>query len=81
MLNDLLRFDVKDKSWGRAFTMGSPPAPRYHHSAVVYERSMFLFGNTRNNNNNNRNIHSSVYHMKFVHCQAATLEISIRIQT
>ena len=29
MLNDLLRFDCKDKSWGRAFTTGYPPAPRY----------------------------------------------------
>uniref|UniRef100_UPI00358FA4E7 leucine-zipper-like transcriptional regulator 1 n=1 Tax=Myxine glutinosa TaxID=7769 RepID=UPI00358FA4E7 len=44
MLNDLLRFDVKDCSWGRAFTTGAPPAPRYHHSAVVYGSSMFIFG-------------------------------------
>lgn len=36
MLNDLIRFDVKDKSWGRAFATGSAPAPRYHHSAVVH---------------------------------------------
>ncbi|KAG8245147.1 Kelch motif [Homalodisca vitripennis] len=35
MLNDLLRFDVKEKSWGRAFATGAPPAPRYHHSAVL----------------------------------------------
>jgi hypothetical protein len=35
MLNDLLRFDVKEMSWGRAFVTGTPPAPRYHHSAVV----------------------------------------------
>nr|CAD7446409.1 unnamed protein product [Timema bartmani] len=35
MLNDVLRFDVKEKSWGRAIVTGSPPAPRYHHSAVV----------------------------------------------
>ncbi len=35
MLNDLLRFDVKEQSWGRAFSTGTPPAPRYHHSAVV----------------------------------------------
>lgn len=28
MLNDLVRFDVKEKSWGRAFSMGMPPAPR-----------------------------------------------------
>ncbi|XP_007953652.1 leucine-zipper-like transcriptional regulator 1 [Orycteropus afer afer] len=44
MLNDLLRFDVKDCSWCRAFTTGIPPAPRYHHSAVVYGSSMFVFG-------------------------------------
>ncbi|XP_073414080.1 leucine-zipper-like transcriptional regulator 1 isoform X2 [Dendrobates tinctorius] len=44
MLNDLLRFDVKDCSWCRAFTTGTPPAPRYHHSAVVYGSSMFVFG-------------------------------------
>nr|CAD7461971.1 unnamed protein product [Timema tahoe] len=40
MLNDVLRFDVKEKSWGRAIVTGSPPAPRYHHSAVV-SRSQF----------------------------------------
>ncbi|XP_029475633.1 leucine-zipper-like transcriptional regulator 1 [Rhinatrema bivittatum] len=44
MLNDLLRFDVKDCSWCRAITTGTPPAPRYHHSAVVYGSSMFVFG-------------------------------------
>lgn len=44
MLNDLIRFDVKERSWGRAFATGSPPAPRYHHSAVVYGSSMFVFG-------------------------------------
>ncbi|XP_033627640.1 leucine-zipper-like transcriptional regulator 1 [Asterias rubens] len=44
MLNDVLRFDVKECSWGRAFTTGTPPAPRYHHSAVVYNGSMFIFG-------------------------------------
>ncbi|PIK58930.1 putative leucine-zipper-like transcriptional regulator 1, partial [Apostichopus japonicus] len=44
MLNDVLRFDVKEESWGRAFTTGSPPAPRYHHSAVVHHGSMFIFG-------------------------------------
>ena len=42
MLNDLIRFDVKDKSWGRAFSTGIPPAPRYHHSACVYEKSSEL---------------------------------------
>ena len=44
MLNDLLRFDVKDASWGRVVTTGVPPAPRYHHSAVVFANSMFVFG-------------------------------------
>jgi len=39
MLNDLLRFDVKEQSWGRAFSTGQPPAPRYHHSAVVNKNS------------------------------------------
>ena len=43
MLNDLLRFDVKEKSWGRALSTGTPPAPRYHHSAVVsIHRRCFL---------------------------------------
>jgi N-acetylneuraminic acid mutarotase len=40
MLNDLLIFDVREKSWTRAFSTGTPPAPRYHHSAVVHEQSM-----------------------------------------
>lgn len=35
MLNDLIRFDINEKSWGRAFSTGTPPASRYHHSAVV----------------------------------------------
>lgn len=56
MLNDLLRFDVKDKSWGRAFTMGCPPAPRYHHSAVVYESSMFVFGGYTGDIHSNSNL-------------------------
>ena len=44
MLNDLLRFDIKENSWGRVVVTGTPPAPRYHHSAVVYANSMFIFG-------------------------------------
>lgn len=42
MLNDLLRFDVKEQSWGRAFSTGFPPAPRYHHSAVVRPQARLL---------------------------------------
>ena len=35
MLNDLIRFDIREKSWTKTGCMGTPPAPRYHHSAVV----------------------------------------------
>ena len=44
MLNDLLMFRVDKRSWDRVYTWGSPPSPRYHHSAVVYRDSMFVFG-------------------------------------
>ncbi|XP_046682002.1 leucine-zipper-like transcriptional regulator 1 isoform X2 [Homalodisca vitripennis] len=56
MLNDLLRFDVKEKSWGRAFATGAPPAPRYHHSAVVYDSSMFVFGGYTGDIHSNSNL-------------------------
>ncbi|XP_047524556.1 leucine-zipper-like transcriptional regulator 1 homolog isoform X1 [Pieris napi] len=44
MLNDLIRFDIREKSWTKTGCMGTPPAPRYHHSAVVHRSSMFVFG-------------------------------------
>ncbi|KAJ8712755.1 hypothetical protein PYW08_008059 [Mythimna loreyi] len=44
MLNDLIRFDIREKSWTKTGCMGVPPAPRYHHSAVVHRSSMFVFG-------------------------------------
>ncbi|XP_026672159.1 leucine-zipper-like transcriptional regulator 1 isoform X2 [Ceratina calcarata] len=56
MLNDLLRFDVKEKSWGRAFATGAPPAPRYHHSAVVHDSSMFVFGGYTGDIHSNSNL-------------------------
>lgn len=56
MLNDLLRFGVKDKSWGRAFATGLAPAPRYHHSAVVHEGSMFVFGGYTGDIHSNSNL-------------------------
>lgn len=56
MLNDLIRFDVKDKSWGRAFATGLPPAPRYHHSAVVHGSSMFVFGGYTGDIHSNSNL-------------------------
>lgn len=56
MLNDLIRFDVKEKSWGRAFSTGVPPAPRYHHSAVVHGTSMFVFGGYTGDIHSNSNL-------------------------
>ncbi|XP_071555208.1 leucine-zipper-like transcriptional regulator 1 isoform X1 [Temnothorax nylanderi] len=56
MLNDLLRFDVKEKSWGRAFATGTPPAPRYHHSAVVHGASMYVFGGYTGDIHSNSNL-------------------------
>uniref|UniRef100_A0A8D8YQK1 Leucine-zipper-like transcriptional regulator 1 n=1 Tax=Cacopsylla melanoneura TaxID=428564 RepID=A0A8D8YQK1_9HEMI len=56
MLNDLLRFDVKEKSWTTAFCNGTPPAPRYHHSAVVYNDSMFIFGGYTGDIHSNSNL-------------------------
>lgn len=56
MLNDLIRFDVKDKSWGRAFATGNPPIARYHHSAVVHENSMFVFGGYTGDIHSNSNL-------------------------
>ena len=35
MLNDLLRFDAKEMSWGRALVNGTPPAPRYHMLHII----------------------------------------------
>ena len=43
MLNDFLVSQVTDSSWARVVYTGQPPAPCYHHSAVVYKNSMFIF--------------------------------------
>lgn len=56
MLHDLLRFDVKEMSWGRAFATGTPPAPRYHHSAVVHNTSMYVFGGYTGDIHSNSNL-------------------------
>lgn len=42
MLNDLIRFDIREKSWTKTGCMGTPPAPRYHHSAVVSSKFMIF---------------------------------------
>lgn len=36
--------------------MGVPPAPRYHHSAVVHEGSMFIFGGYTGDLHSNSNL-------------------------
>ncbi|KAG5323309.1 LZTR1 regulator, partial [Pseudoatta argentina] len=56
MLNDVLRFDVKEKSWGRALATGILPAPRYHHSAVIHGSSMFVFGGYTGDIHSNSNL-------------------------
>ncbi|XP_052124024.1 leucine-zipper-like transcriptional regulator 1 homolog [Frankliniella occidentalis] len=56
MLNDLLVYDCKGKSWGRVPQGQNPPAPRYHHSAVVYENSMFVFGGYTGDIHSNSNL-------------------------
>lgn len=71
MLNDLLRFDVKEKSWGRAFTTGSPPAPRYHHSANEFQGSMFIFGGYTGDIHSNSNLtnKNDLHEYRFATCQ------------
>ncbi|XP_034827610.1 leucine-zipper-like transcriptional regulator 1 homolog [Maniola hyperantus] len=44
MLNDLIRFDIREKSWTKTLCMGTNPPLRYHHSAVIHRSSMFVFG-------------------------------------
>lgn len=70
MLNDLIRFDIKEKSWTKA-SNGGAPAPRYHHTAVVHRTSMFVFGGytgdiLANSNLTNKN---DLYEYKFPSAQ------------
>lgn len=46
MLNDLITYDCQNNSWSRALNSSnsSSPTPRYHHTACVYNQSMFVFG-------------------------------------
>ncbi|XP_078039424.1 leucine zipper like transcription regulator 1 isoform X1 [Augochlora pura] len=71
MLNDLLRFDVKEKSWGRALAAGARPAPRYHHSAVVHDSSMFVFGGYTGDIHSNSNLtnKNDLFEYRFQTCQ------------
>ena len=56
MLNDFLVSHVRDSSWARVVYTGQPPAPRYHHSAVVFNNSMFIFGGYTGDINSNSNL-------------------------
>jgi N-acetylneuraminic acid mutarotase len=56
MLNDFLVSRISDSSWARVVYTGTPPAPRYHHSAVVYSNSMFIFGGYTGDINSNSNL-------------------------
>ena len=58
MLNDFLVSHVNDSSWARVvITGGQAPPPRYHHSAVVFRNSMFIFGGyTTGDINSNSNL-------------------------
>lgn len=56
MLNDFLVSHVRDSSWARVVYTGQPPPPRYHHSAVVFRNSMFIFGGYTGDINSNSNL-------------------------
>ncbi len=66
MLNDLITYDCTNNSWGRALN-GSPPTPRYHHTACVYQNSMFVFGGYTGDLNSNSNLcnKNDLYEYKF----------------
>ena len=59
MLNDFLVSTVHDSSWARVVYTGTPPTPRYHHSAVVFQNSMFVFGGYTGDVNSNLNLRNS----------------------
>ncbi|CAH2093649.1 unnamed protein product [Euphydryas editha] len=71
MLNDLIRFDIKEKSWTKTGCMGTRPAPRYHHSAVVHRSSMFVFGGYTGNilANSNLTNKNDLFEYKFQNAQ------------
>ena len=43
-LNNIHNNNNNNNICNRAITPGNSPVPRYHHSAVVYQDSMFIFG-------------------------------------
>jgi len=42
--NDLYEFNFNTLTWKKVKTKGRYPKDRYHHSAVVYQGSMYIFG-------------------------------------
>lgn len=71
MLNDFLVSYVPDSSWARVVFTGSTPAPRYHHSAVVFRNSMFIFGGYTGDINSNSNLRNEndLYEYRFTSSQ------------
>ena len=71
MLNDFLVSHTKDSSWARVVFTGSPPAHRYHHSAVVFRDSMFVFGGYTGDIFSNSNLRNKndLYEYKFTTSQ------------
>ncbi|PAA55362.1 hypothetical protein BOX15_Mlig010006g2, partial [Macrostomum lignano] len=53
-LNDVLRYDIEARTWTQVLPVnGTPPAPRYTHSAVVADDSMLIFGGYTGEENKN----------------------------
>jgi len=47
--NDFYVFDFDNKKWAIVVAHGTPPSPRCGHSAIVYDRKMWIFGGHDNN--------------------------------
>ena len=52
-LNDMISFNITERVWKVVNPQTRPPAPRYNHTAVVYENSMMIFGGFSNKSNKN----------------------------
>ena len=52
-LNDMISFNITEWEWRVITPQTKPPAPRYNHTAVVYQNSMMVFGGFSNETNKN----------------------------
>lgn len=43
-MNDTYQLDVNANRWHKAKVSGTPPAPRYSHSAVLAGQRIIIFG-------------------------------------